>query len=152
MREVLLCLPLLGINLAMYKRPQDGNDERFLFIHAKGIKAQGVELPDGFLMLAGSEMSSRMSNTIPPGITRLRAKLKEQGGVAERNQRLLFESDYRFSSPSTAATVVLGACSNGRCAWKDQAGKTLKELQLSALGLETEVAGGQGDRSTECES
>jgi Domain of unknown function (DUF4357) len=34
-----------------------------------------------------------------------------------------------FSSPSAAATVVLGRSANGRIEWKDAQGRTLKELQ-----------------------
>lgn len=37
--------------------------------------------------------------------------------------------DYVFSSPSTAAAVVLGRSANGRIEWKDCKGRTLKELQ-----------------------
>jgi len=40
-----------------------------------------------------------------------------------------FTQDYAFSSPSTAAAVVLGRSANGRIEWKDGLGRTLKELQ-----------------------
>lgn len=40
---------------------------------------------------------------------------------------------YVFSSPSTAAAVVLGRSANGRTQWKDEKGRTLKELQALAL-------------------
>lgn len=40
-----------------------------------------------------------------------------------------FTQDYVFSSPSVAATFVLGMSSNGRTKWKDAQGRTLRELQ-----------------------
>jgi hypothetical protein len=40
-----------------------------------------------------------------------------------------FSQDYVFTSPSTAAAVVLGRSANGRIEWKDAQGRTLKELQ-----------------------
>ena len=40
-----------------------------------------------------------------------------------------FTQDYTFSSPSTAASVVLGRSANGRVDWKDAQGRELKVLQ-----------------------
>ncbi|WP_435106565.1 DUF4357 domain-containing protein [Arhodomonas sp. AD133] len=40
-----------------------------------------------------------------------------------------FTQDFRFASPSTAAGVLVGGAANGRTAWKDRHGRTLKELQ-----------------------
>ena len=39
----------------------------------------------------------------------------------------MFEKDIIFSSPSTAAAMVLGRNSNGLTQWKNRDGKTLKE-------------------------
>jgi hypothetical protein len=41
--------------------------------------------------------------------------------------------DYPFSSPSLAASIVLGMSANGRDQWKDTDGRTLKELQEQGL-------------------
>ncbi len=40
-----------------------------------------------------------------------------------------FSQDCAFSSPSTAAAMVLGRGANGRIEWKDGQGRTLKEIQ-----------------------
>jgi hypothetical protein len=37
--------------------------------------------------------------------------------------------DHLFSSPSYAAGVLVGGAQNGRTAWKDTQGKTLKDLE-----------------------
>jgi Domain of unknown function (DUF4357) len=45
-----------------------------------------------------------------------------------------FSQDYSFSSPSTAAAVVLGRSANGRVEWKAVDGRTLKEIQEAEAG------------------
>lgn len=52
------------------------------------------------------------------------------GGASYR-----FSQDYAFSSPSTAAAVLLGRSANGRIEWKDAQGRTLKELQAIEAGV-----------------
>lgn len=46
-----------------------------------------------------------------------------------------FSQDYVFTSPSTAAAVVLGRSANGRIEWKDAQGRTLKELQTQEAAI-----------------
>ena len=45
----------------------------------------------------------------------------------------MLTQDYVFDSPSSAAAAFLGRPANGRTEWKDNHGKTLKELQAQAL-------------------
>ena len=46
---------------------------------------------------------------------------------------LKLAQDYSFDSPSTASGVLLGRTSNGRVDWKDNEGRTLKEIQTAAV-------------------
>ena len=46
---------------------------------------------------------------------------------------LRLTQDYKFSSPSTAAAVLLGRNANGRIEWKTATGETLKEIQEKAV-------------------
>jgi hypothetical protein len=41
----------------------------------------------------------------------------------------VFTRDVEFSSPSAAAAIVHGGTANGLLAWKDKAGRTLKERE-----------------------
>lgn len=59
----------------------------------------------------------------------MRQELKEQGLLRETPNYLLFAKDVEFSSPSAAAAVIHGGQANGLTAWKNKAGKTLKELE-----------------------
>lgn len=58
-----------------------------------------------------------------------RQQLLELGVLAQQDSVCVFMQDYTFSSPSTAASVVLGHSINGRTAWKDAQGRSLKVLQ-----------------------
>ena len=63
--------------------------------------------------------------TLPTSLKELRKELMEanviKDGILQENQL--------FSSPSYAAAFLLGMPTNGRTDWKNQDGKTLKELE-----------------------
>ncbi|WP_081195386.1 DUF4357 domain-containing protein [Halomonas sp. BC1] len=62
-----------------------------------------------------------------------RQLLQARGVLAPQNGKLIFTQDFRFSSPSTAAGVLVGGSANGRLVWKDADGKTLKAIQDDRL-------------------
>ena len=51
--------------------------------------------------------------------------------IIKSDDNLIFEKDYEFSSPSTAASIVMGRNANGLKEWKLKNGKTLKEFETS---------------------
>ena len=59
----------------------------------------------------------------------LRQKLMQEGVLIDKADSLEFPDDYLFSSPSTAAAIVLGRSANGLTEWKLKDGKTLKEFE-----------------------
>lgn len=63
------------------------------------------------------------------GMFDLREELIANDVLRREGDYFRFTQDYVFSSPSTAAAVVLGRSANGRIEWKDGKGRTLKELQ-----------------------
>lgn len=133
LREILLCLPLLGVNLEPSTQSKS-KDDQVLLIRGKGVVARGLETSEGFVVLANSEMASLETKTIPGSIQRLRSTLLEQGMVRDNGQgKLRFDRDYCFGSPSTASSVILGSSSNGRDAWKKEDGTSLKTLQLQKI-------------------
>jgi len=62
-----------------------------------------------------------------------RQELIDLGVLAPQGTDHAFTQDYTFSSPSTAACVVLGRSANGRVEWKDGQGRALKVLQGGGL-------------------
>lgn len=49
----------------------------------------------------------------------------EQGGII---RDFVFQRDYGFSSPSAAASVILGNSNNGRVVWKTAEGTKLGDM------------------------
>lgn len=46
---------------------------------------------------------------------------------------LMYTQNFRFSSPSTAAGILVGGIANGRRAWKDASDRTFKAMQDDRL-------------------
>ena len=66
------------------------------------------------------------------GTLTMRQQLLALGVMVVQGNTYSFTQDYTFSSPSTAASVVLGRSANGRAEWKDAPGFSLKALQADA--------------------
>ena len=99
------------------------------FLSARGTKAEGDLINDGFVVFKDSEAALNTTPSCHEYMITTRAKLLKDGIIISKNGKLIFTENYVFSSPSTAAGVVLGRNSNGWKEWKDKNGKTLDELK-----------------------
>ena len=131
LKNMLGMLPILGIDV--FEQPQvEEIAAMLLTCHGKEVEARGVEISQGFLVKAGSHA---VKETVPSmkqhlrGMYDLRQNLIANGVLVDAGDHYQFSQDYVFSSPSTAAAVVLGRNANGRTEWKDDSGRTLKSLQ-----------------------
>jgi len=126
-------LPVLGIELLMptSAKPLGSAERNVLHCEIKGLRAQGHMSPNGFVVLKDSQavLAERASAQKYPWPINMRLKLKEDGALIEKDGNLVFSRDVEFSSPSAAAAVIHGGHANGLTAWKDNNGKTLKELE-----------------------
>lgn len=111
--------------------PEEEKDKELFYIEAKGLIAQGYPVGVNFKVLKGSVCTKDESNSIQESYVTLRENLLANQILTEGNEGLVFKEDYTFSSPSTAASVVLGRSSNGQTEWKNGKGKTLKEISDS---------------------
>jgi len=134
--EMLVIFPLLGIDAfeaaasqARSLAPGKGGESTELFLSERGADAQGREVADGFVVLKGSVARASEVASIHDYLRDLRKQLQERGVLVAESKGLVFTQDFRFTSPSTAAGVLVGGSANGRRAWKDQRGRTLKMLQ-----------------------
>ena len=126
-------LPVLGVH-AFEQAPKAPAAKAgpALTCKGKGVQATGYEASQGFVVRAGSQA---VADTVPSmalhvrGMYDLRQELISNGVLAMQVGLYQFTQDYSFSSPSTAAAVVLGRSANGRIEWKAADGRTLKELQ-----------------------
>jgi hypothetical protein len=103
-----------------------------LTCRGKGVSASGFEATQGFVVRSGSQA---VGESVPSmqqhvrGMFDLRQELIGNGVLQREDDHYRFDQDYVFTSPSTAAAVVLGRSANGRLEWKDAGGRTLKALQ-----------------------
>ena len=87
----------------------------------------GFVSEDGFTVLKDSTVSYEVVPSFPehqPGYYNLRINFENNGVIFSGT----FQSDYEFSSPSAASSVILGRSSNGPVDWKDENGKILRDL------------------------
>ena len=103
----------------------------FTIISSKGTNSKGIPSPKGFIVLEGSEITTQVVKSFQPSLVKMRHRLIEEGILDNSNNKLVFNKDYEFSSPSTAASIVLGRSSNGLIEWKLKEGKTLKDVETS---------------------
>lgn len=140
LQNMLGMLPVLGVHAFEKAAPMTiVAANTLLYCKGKGVAAMGYESSQGFVVKEGSQA---VASTVPsmqqhvPGMYEIRQELITNGvlALAELSpaEGYRFTQDFVFSSPSTAAAVVLGRSANGRVEWKDANGVTLRERQERA--------------------
>lgn len=87
------------------------------------VEADGVRTSEGFVVLQGSHIAIEDDDTIPAVLKEQRRKVSVVDGV--------LQEDVLFSSPSYAAMFVIGKSANGLTSWKDENGRSLKDIENS---------------------
>ena len=105
------------------------NQESFFIKAARGAESQGELTSDGFVVFKNSKVASTFVNSMTSNFILFRQKLIDEGVLVEKGEYFEFSDDYIFSSPSTAASIVMGRNANGLTEWKNLEGKTLKEFE-----------------------
>jgi hypothetical protein len=104
-------------------------DEAF-YCTAAGASGRGILTDDGFVVLKGS--TGRRENV--PSLQgtsheKFRAKLIETGVMTVEGDKVVFEKDHLFRTPSGAAIALMARTTNGWTAWKAKDGRTLDQLK-----------------------
>jgi len=107
--------------------------ETFLIKAARVADGQGEQTSDGFVVFKGSKAAGSTVISMTSNFVILRQKLIDEGVLINKGEYLEFPEDYIFSSPSTAASIVLGRNANGLTEWKQKSGKTLKEFESNDI-------------------
>lgn len=135
-------LPVLGVHAFELPAKQAVMLAAQLTCKGKGIVATGYEGTQGFVVKAGSQAVAEAVPSMQQhvrGMYDTRQELIANGVLvpesATPGSAYRLTQDYVFSSPSTAAAVLLGRSANGRIEWKDALGRTLKELQALEAGM-----------------
>ena len=105
--------------------------ESFFIKAARGADGQGEPTSDGFVVFKNSKAASTIVNSMTPNFIIYRQKLIDEGVLVNKGEYFEFSDDYIFSSPSTAAVMVMGRNANGLTEWKNKDGKTLKDFETS---------------------
>lgn len=111
--------------------------ETFFIKAARGADAEGEPTSDGFVVFKGSKAAGSTVPSMTSNFLNLRQKLIYEKAIVENGNSYEFVEDYIFSSPSTAAAMVMGRNANGLTEWKLKSGKTLKEYESSEIASET---------------
>jgi hypothetical protein len=129
LEEILLCLPVLGIN--EFNKPEANvlKNKSRLFLKGPNCIAEGKETAEGLTVFEGAHARIEETASIHKYMTDARENLLRREIFKQEEGKYILTQDYTFSSPSTAAAIFLARNANGRTEWKDSTGKTLKEIQ-----------------------
>lgn len=103
----------------------------FFIKAARGADGQGEPTSDGFVVFKGSKAAATIVNSMTSNFITYRQKLINEGVLVDKGEFFEFTDDYIFSSPSTAAVMVMGRNANGLTEWKSKDGKTLKDFETN---------------------
>jgi hypothetical protein len=105
--------------------------ESFFIKAARGADGQGEPTSDGFVVFKNSKAAATIVNSMTTNFITYRQKLIDEGVLLDKGEYFEFTDDYIFSSPSTAAVMVMGRSANGLTEWKNKEGKTLKDFETN---------------------
>ena len=105
--------------------------EIFSIKAARGADGQGEPTSDGFVVLKGSKAAGSSVTSLTSNFVTLRQRLIDEGVLVNKGEYLEFPDDYIFSSPSTAASILLGRNANGLTEWKLKDGRSLKDFETN---------------------
>jgi len=128
--DMLTIYPLLG--LRAFERLEGTTEGARLSLAPGGATAEGAEVADGFVVFANAVARKEVSDWVQEkgrDLIDQRRQMLEDGVLLEEPDGYRLARDHLFSSPSRAATVLLGTPTNGREAWRGSDGRTLKQLQ-----------------------
>ena len=108
------------------KRKSDEKENLYILQDRTGIKANGKPISEGFAVLKGSKIADNVATSLSKSVINKRQLLFDKGIVDEN---FTFTQDWAFTSPSLAAAIVAGYSINGRNAWKNRKGISLKEIE-----------------------
>lgn len=100
--------------------------EYFYIKAARGANAKGLIVSDGFAVMKGSIIASSTVLSMSESLKNRRNSLIKKGII---NENFEFTKDYIFTSPSLAASIVMGRSANGLTEWKNDKNKSIKNLE-----------------------
>jgi hypothetical protein len=131
--NIKMLVNVLGHKVFDEKRAFKAKQKQDLFYikAVRGADGQGEPTSDGFLVLKGSKAAHVTTNSLSSNLVNNRQKLIDAKILVDKLNHYEFTEDYIFSSPSTAAAILMGRSANGQTEWKLKEGKTLKDFEMN---------------------
>ena len=111
-------------------------DSAYLYLRGGGqrgeVKATGYRDGKELVVLATAQAAKEEVQSASTQIRGNRRILIDDGHFVDRGDYYELLNDFRFSSPSAAAQALLGRASNGRIEWKNNADKSLGEMEADS--------------------
>lgn len=108
----------------------------YLSLGTRGVAATGASTDEGFVVYKDSIGDAKLRKSLQKGWLAQRVELMADGSLRQDGDRVVFERDVLFRSPSAAASVTAGGVVGGRVSWKDAQGRTLADLEDALIGPE----------------
>lgn len=108
------------------KRKSDEKEILYILQDRSGTRASGKPISEGFAVLKGSKVADNVATSLSKSVINKRQLLFDKGIIDEN---FTFTQDWAFMSPSLAAAIVVEYSINGRNAWKNKKGISLKEIE-----------------------
>ena len=100
----------------------------FFIKNAVGVDGKGMPTSEGFVVFKGSK--ARLDDVnIPKSSSEIKEKLISEKILVRKGHHYEFTDDYIFSSPTTAAIILVGRSANGYKDWKLKDGTTLRDFE-----------------------
>lgn len=136
LEEMRAILPVLGLDAfeSIVSTPSTEGRTRY-YLDSRGGKGEGEERSDGFLVFAGATARLEQTPSLAKHGNKTRERLIATGRLKDVGKHYELTEDTLFRTPSAAAGTLIGGHVNGREAWKDGTGVTLKQRQIEEAGL-----------------
>ena len=106
------------------------DDGELYYCRARNAEGRGQYTEEGFVVLKGS---NGRADVTPSFLSRARERLLKQGVLVLEGDRVRFERDHLFKTPSGASDCLTGGNTNGWLEWRRADGRTLQELERLAV-------------------
>ena len=104
--------------------------DNIFLCNAAGTNGRGLYTREGFVVLKDSiGRAANVNSMIGTSVERFRNRLIAEEVMRVDGDKVVFQKNHLFGSPSMAAIALLGRTANGWMTWKSPNGKTLDELK-----------------------